>query len=150
MKIAFIFTSNDIYYVALTGTKSQPIFHSKNKIALPANYDIPQTVAWFETQLDIILNTLNPDRVSYKLTISNVSNNYVSNVYYGQAILNLLCYKKGIQIGHISPASIVASKFNLPRGSDLYVYLNNLIGSHPPYWDKTMKDTALIAIIQLI
>ena len=67
-----------------------------------------------------------------------------------QAILNLLCYKKGIQIGHISPASIVVSKFNLPRGSDLYVYLNNSIGSHPPYWDKTMKDTALIAIIQLI
>ncbi|MHC8949183.1 hypothetical protein [Sphingobacterium hungaricum] len=149
MKIAFTFTSNDIYYVALTGTKSQPTFNSKDKIVLPTNYDIPQTVAWFETQLDLILNTLNPDKVSYKLTINNVSNNYVSNVYYGQAILNLLCHKKGVSIGHTSPASIVVGKFNQPKGTDLHKYLTELIGSRPPYWDKTMRDTALIALIQL-
>jgi hypothetical protein len=149
MKIAFTFTSNDIYYVSLTGTRATPNFNSKAKIALPTNYDTPQTVAWFETQLELILNTLKPDKVSYKLTINNVSNNYVSNVYYGQAILNLLCHKKGISIRHTSPASIVVGKFNQPRGTDLHVYLNELIGSHPPFWDKTMKDTALIALIQL-
>jgi hypothetical protein len=149
MKIAFTFTSNDIYYVALTGTKAQPTFNSKDKISLPKNFDIPQTVAWFETQLDLILNTLNPDSVNYKLTINNVSNNYVSNVYYGQAILNLLCYKKGVPIGHISPTSIVASKFNQSKGTNLHTYLEGLIGSHPPYWDKNMKDTTLIAQLQL-
>lgn len=149
MKIAFTFTSKDIYLVGLTGTKTQPVFNMKDKISLPANFDIPQTVAWFETQLDIILNTFDPDNVSYKLTINNVSNNYVSNVYYAQAILNLLCQKKGIAIGHISPSSIVVSKFNQPKGTDLHAYLTGLIGNHPPYWDKTMKDTALIALIQL-
>lgn len=39
MKLAFTFTSNDIYYAALTGTKAQPALNSKNKMALPANYD---------------------------------------------------------------------------------------------------------------
>jgi len=29
MKIAFTFTTNDIYYVALKGTKIHPIFNSK-------------------------------------------------------------------------------------------------------------------------
>jgi hypothetical protein len=150
MKIAFTFTTNEIYYVALTGTKGNPVFNSKDKIALPVNHNVPETVAWFETQLELILNNLNPEIVSYKLSISNVSNNYVSKVYYGQALLNLLCFKKGILINHTSPSSIVVSKFNQPKGTDLYEYLNTLIGSHPPYWDKTMKDTALIALIQLV
>ena len=35
-----------------------PVLHSKGKILLPANYDIPQTVAWFETQLDLLLNNV--------------------------------------------------------------------------------------------
>jgi hypothetical protein len=35
-----------------------------------------------ETQLELILNNLQPDKVSYKLTINNVTNNYVSYVYY--------------------------------------------------------------------
>lgn len=135
--------------MVLTGTKETPVFNSKDKIALPANFDIPQTVAWFNTQLDLILNNVNPDKVSYKLTINNVSNSYVSNVYYGQAILNLLCHQKGIQIGHASPSSIVTIKFNQPKGSDLHAYLTDQIGSHPPYWDKAMKDTALIALLQL-
>lgn len=129
--------------------KNIPVFNSKDKIALPTNFDIPQTVDWFNTQLNLILNNLNPDKVSYKLTINNVSNNYVSNVYYGQAILNLLCYQKGIQIGHTSPSSIVASKFNQPKGFDLHAYLTGQIGNHPPYWDKAMKDTALITLLQL-
>ena len=48
-----------------------------------------------------------------QVAINNVSNNYVSNVYYGQAILNLLCHKKGISIGHTSPASIVVGKLKM-------------------------------------
>ncbi|MDR2918775.1 MAG: hypothetical protein LBV72_05370 [Tannerella sp.] len=149
MKIAFTFTSNDFYYVALTGTKKNPVFNSKDKIKLPANYSVPQTVAWFETQLDMILNLLSPNGVSYKLTINNVTNNYVSNVYYGQAILNLLCSRKGIVITHMSPSSLVPSKFEQPKGCDLHKYLDGVIGVHPPYWDKTMRDTALISLTQL-
>lgn len=147
--LSFTFTSNAFYYSVLTGTKPTPIFHSKNKIALPANYDIPQTVAWFEAQLELLLNNIQPNVVSYKLTINNVTHNYVSSVYYGQAILNLWCHKKGIAITHVSPSAIVASKFNQPKNTNLHTYLDNLVGAHPPYWDKTMRDTTLIAQIQL-
>jgi len=149
MTLAFTFTSNCFYYVCLEGSITSPSFRKKEKILLPENYSIPETVAWFETQLELILSNLDPDNVSYKLTINHVTNNYVSCVYYGQSILNLLCHKKGIQISHTSPSAIVASKFNQPKGSDLHAYLDALIGSHPPHWDKVMKDTALIALIQL-
>lgn len=144
--LAFTFSSNGLYYVILTGTKAQPIFHSKGKIILPANHTVPQTVAWFENQLELLLNTNQPDVVSYKLTINNVTNNMVQNCYYGQSILNLLCHKKVIDISHTSPSAIVASKFGLPKNSDLHLYIDQVIGAHPPYWDARMRDTALIAL----
>ena len=136
--------------MSIRGSRAAPAFNSKEKIVLPGNYSIPETVAWFETQLELILDNLQPDSVSYKLTINNVTNNFVSGVYYGQAVLNLLCHKKGIPIEHTSPSAIVPSKLNQPKGTDLHAYLDTTIGSHPPYWDKVMKDTALIALLQLI
>ena len=147
--IAFTFSTNDLEYVALTGTKANPVLHSKGKILLPANHDVPQTVAWFETQLEFLLTNIKPDKVSYRLSIMKVNNNYVSNVFYGQAILNLLCYKKSIQISHTSPASITGSKFNQPKTTNLTAYIESLLGKHPAPWDKGIKDTALIALINL-
>lgn len=147
--IAFTFSTTDFEYVVLTGTKTKPTLHAKGKILLPANHDIPQTVAWFETQLDLLLNSYNLDKVSYRLTIMKVTNNYVSNVFYGQAILNLLCAKKSILITHTSPASITASKFNQPKGTNLTIYVESLLGKQSSPWDKGIKDTALIALINL-
>jgi Holliday junction resolvasome RuvABC endonuclease subunit len=147
--ISFTFSTNDFEYVTLTGTKANPTLHCKGKILLPANHDIPQTVAWFETQLELLLNNIQPDNVSYRLTVMKVTNSYVSNVYYGQGILNLLCYKKNIQICHTSPSSITANKFNQPKGTNLSTYIEGLLGKQPAPWDKGIKDTALIALINL-
>ncbi len=147
--IAFTFSSNGLYYVALTGTKAAPVFHSKGKINLPANHTVPETVAWFENQLELLLNALQPDSVSYKLTINNVTNNMVQNCYYGQSILNLICHKKLINVTHTSPSAIVVSKFGLPKNSDLHAYVDQVLGVHPPHWDAKMRDTALIALILL-
>jgi len=149
MTIAFTFSTNDFEYVVLTGTKANPALHSKGKILLPANHDIPQTVAWFETELELLLNSIQPDKVSYRLTVMKVTNNYVSNVFYGQAILNLQCHKKGIQISHTSPSSITASKFNQPKGTNLSAYIEGLLGKQSAPWDKGIKDTALISLINL-
>lgn len=147
--IAFTFSTNDFEYVVLTGNKINPGLHSKGKILLPANHDIPQTVAWFETELELLLNNIQPDKVSYRLTIMKVTNSYVSNVFYGQAILNLLCHKKSIQISNTSPASITVSKFNQPKGTNLITYIESILGKQPAPWDKGIKTTALIALIDL-
>lgn len=147
--IAFTFTTNDFEFVALTGAKANPVLHSKGKITLPANHNIPQTVGWFEKELDLLLNNVHPDKVSYRLTINNVKNSYVTNVYYGQAILNLLCNKKNMQINHTSPTSITESKFGQPKGTNLTNFIGSLLGPQPAPWDKGIKDTALIALLNL-
>jgi hypothetical protein len=147
--IAFIFTTSDIDYSVLTGTKKNPILQTKGKLVLPANHNVSQTVEWFETELNLLLNSIKPQRVSYKLTITNVTNNYVSNVYYGQAILNLICVKKNIAINHISPSSIKPGKLNLPKETNLYAHVENCFGKQSSPWDKGMKETTIIALLNL-
>lgn len=147
--IGFNFTSSDIYYVVVDGTLNAPNFVLKNKISLPANHSIPETVDWFENELTAILNNVNPDKIVYRLTINNVTNNYVSSVYYAQAILNLLCHKQQIDISHCSPASVKPRKFNQPAGTNLENYVDGILGTHPPHWNKNMRNSALIAILQL-
>lgn len=147
--LAFTFSTNDLEYVVLEWTKENPILHSKKRISLPANYDTPQTTSWFETQLELLLNNIQPERVTYRLSIMKVTNAYVSNVYYWQGILNLLCHKRNIPITHTSPSSIKASKFGQPKETNLTRYIENLLGKQTAPWDKWIKDTALIALINL-
>ena len=147
MILSFTFTTNNFEYIALKGSKQTPILHSKEQISLPTNYSVAETVAWFENELDLILNSIKPSKVCYRLTINNVKNNYVTNVFYGQAILNLLCHKKDIIIMHTSPTSITPSKFNQPKGTNLSDYIENLLGNQPAPWNKGIKDTALIALL---
>jgi len=149
MKIAFTFTSSSISYVVLNGTKTSPVFICNGKLNLPTNLSVSQLVVWFEEELNNVLDNEIVDEAMFKLTVNNVSNAYVSNVFYGQAILNLLCEKRKIPITYVAPSSVVVGKFDQPKGTDLHLYLTELIGSHPPFWDKTMRDTALIALLYL-
>lgn len=144
--IGFNFSVGGLYYVVMDGTKESPAFIKKEKIPLPPNLSTPELVEWYQTQIELILNSEKGVKIIYKLSISNVTNDMVQKVYYGQAILNLACKKKNIPIAHVSPSSIVPSKFGLPKKADLYAFLDSKIGTHPPYWDKMMKDTALIAL----
>jgi len=144
--IAFTFSTTGIFFCVLHGTKTEPVLKTKNKLNIPANYSTADIVEWFETELSLILNREKPSTVTYKLTISNVNHNFVNKVFYGQAILNLLCAKSNIKIDHTSPSSIVTSKFNLPKGADLYKYIDELLESPGNPWDAKMKDTALMAL----
>lgn len=147
--LSFTFSSTGLYYVALTGTKQDPALVTKGKIALPANHTPAQLTGWYENQLKMLLNGHHPDKVSYKLSVSRVTNKMVHLTYYGQAVLNLLCHKDNIAINHTSSSAIVPSKFGQSKETNLQTYINERIGSHPPHWDATMKDTALMALIIL-
>lgn len=147
--IGFNFTTSAIYFVAVEGTLNNPNLLLKNKILLPENHSVSELTEWFKSEISAILNNVNPDKVSYRLTINNVSNKYVFHVYYGQAILNLICNNKKIDIIHTSPASITVGKFNQPKDTNLQDYVDNVLGTHPPYWNKDMRNSALISILQL-
>ncbi|MCC8410487.1 hypothetical protein LJ707_16210 [Mucilaginibacter sp. UR6-1] len=147
ISLAFTFSTTGLYVCALHGNKDSISILYKNKIALPKGYTVNELTQWFETELDLLLNKINPDYVNYRLTINNVTNDFVSKVYYGQGILNLLCFKKSIVINHKSPTAIVASRFGLTKGTDLHEFISALLSNPTTPWDSKMRDTALMALI---
>lgn len=147
--LGFTFSTTGIYLCSISGTKTEPILDRKLKLNLPKNLQVEQLVEWFETELSLILNKDKPSYVTYRLSFSNVNHNYITHVFYGQAVLNLLCSKQNINISHTSPSSIVPSKFDLPKGADLRQYIDVLLGSPANPWDIKMRDNALMTLIYL-
>ena len=147
--IGFTFSTTAIYVCSLSGTKTQPILERKIKLSLPQNYNAEKLTEWFETELSLILNKENPSHVTYRLTFSNISHNYITHVFFAQAILNLLCSKRNVKIEHTSPSSIVPSKFNLPKGTGLRKHIDSLLGNPSNPWDVKMRDNALMTLIYL-
>ena len=150
MKVmTFTFSTNGLYICSLTGSRKNPVMVYKDRLSLPTTYSIPQMVEWFEKELSLILEREAPQLISYKLTITHVTNAFVSKVYYGQAILNLLAVKKSIPIQHTSPSSITPSKFNLPKGANLRTHADDVFKNPSSPWDDKMRDTSLISLILL-
>ncbi len=146
--IGITFSTNYFLVCVLEGSKAGATIKYKEKLTLPS-VNTAEMTEWFETELNLILNRENPDSATYRLAISNVKNATVTKVYYGQAIYNLLCFKKNINIDHTSPASIVPSKFGLKKGANLYDFIDNALGSQSSPWDIKMKDTALMTFMLL-
>ena len=149
MVLSINFTTNKFYYVALSGEKSTPKLENKGEISLPVNHSIPQIVDWFEKELELLLDRIKPDKVCYKLVISkNIKNDYITKVYYGQAMLNLLCYKRNISITYITKW-VEPSKLGLPKEANLIAHIDELLGKPSAPWNEDIKKVALMALINL-
>lgn len=146
---AFTFSKSGLYTCVLEKQNDQLSIKFKEKITLPQNHSTPEITEWFDTELNLIIKREKPDFVTYKLTINNITNDFVSKVFYGQAVLNLICAKSNIKIEHTSPSSIVNSKFKLPKGANLHEYIDNILDHPTSPWDSKMRDTALMALKDL-
>jgi hypothetical protein len=145
----FVFSTKDIRYVSLGGSFAAPLFQHKDKLVLPSALTVPKAVSWFEQQLEAILNRIPPDRLGYRIAISNVTHKMIQTTFFAQAILNLLADRRNIEIASFAATSIVPSKFGQPHNVELDSYVDELLGSHPPYWDKSTKQAALISLLLL-
>lgn len=149
MVLSINFTTNKFYYVALSGEKSTPKLENKGEMSLPPNYSISQIVDWFEKELELLLDRIKPDKVCYKLVISkSIKNDYITKVYYGQAILNLLCYKEKISITYRTKW-VEPSNLGLPKEANLIAYIDELLGTQSAPWNEDIKKVALMALINL-
>lgn len=148
--VGFNFTKNDFRFCFLDGSTNPPVIVAKNKIVHPNNMDTSELMEWFETQLSLIIDKYHPDQISYKISLNLTSLDQIRKSCYPQAILNLLAKKKNIPINHFSSQGINATKFGQGKKTDVYEYMETLIGTHPPYWDKPTKDAVLVAWFNLL
>lgn len=151
MKIlGFNFTKNDFRYSLLDGVTTPPTIVDKNKIIYPKNMNTSELMEWFETQLSLIIDKHNPDQISHKISLNLSTLDQIKNSCYPQAILNLIAKRKNISINSFSSQAINATKFGQTNKTDVYAYIDPIIGTHPPYWDKATKEAVLVAWFNLL
>lgn len=151
--IGFNFTKNDFRYSVLEGDIKKPEFVSREKIFYPKSMETPELMDKLETQLNEIIVKNNPDKVGYRIDLPVFRGFDVPQIigtYYAQAILNLSCYKKGIVVTHFHYKAIInGKKLGLTKDANLSKYVDDKLGLHKPYWDKSTKCAVLIAWLLL-
>jgi hypothetical protein len=148
--IGFNFTKNDFRFCVLNGAHTPPTIIEKNKIVYPNNMEVADLMEWFETQLSLIIDKHQPNQVSHKISLNITTLDQIRNSCYPQAILNLLAKKKNLSIRNYSSAAINATKFGQSKDVDVYSYIDPIIGTHPPYWDRPTKEAVLVAWFNLL
>lgn len=145
----FNFTKNNFRYAILEIEDGMPKIVEKDKVIYP-DMDTASLMEWLETQLSLIIDKHQPVNVAYRisLTINTIAQMKIS--CYAQAILNLVAKKKSIEITSFSSQAINATKFGQPRKTDVYEYMDGIIGEHKPYWNKETKDAVLVAWFNLL
>lgn len=146
--IGFHILSGKIYYAVLDGTKQNPSLIEKNKKITLSTNSIPESMDWFETTFENIINRINPDEISYRQSL-NLKKNQQYNISFPYGILNLLSFKKSIPINSWVPQNFVASKLGMTKGTDLISACDHTFGQNPPYWDVNMKNAILAAWMSL-
>lgn len=136
------------YYAILEGTKVSPTLIHKERLVTVDTNNTPNLLNWYETEFHRIITTYNPDKISYRLTL-NPSKVQILSSIFPLGIINLLSYKSNIPITGYTPQSFVASKLNLPKGTDLMNHCDNIFGQNPPYWDVNMKNAILASWFEL-
>lgn len=148
--IGFNFTKNDFRFCVLDGQTTPPTIIEKNKFVYPNNMDTADLMEWFVSQLSLIIDKHKPDKISHKISIAITTLDQIKRSCYPQAILNLLCKQKGTLINCYSSQAINATKFGQPKKTDVFAYIDPIIGTHPPYWDKATKEAVLVAWFNLL
>ena len=144
------FTKNDLRFCVLDGQNNPPTIIEKNKIVYPINIETAELMEWFETQLCLIIDKHTPNQISHKISTNLTTLDQIKSSCYPQAILNLIAKKKNININSFSSQGINATKFGQSKKTDVFAYIDPIIGNHPPYWDKATKEAVLVAWFNLL
>lgn len=143
--LGFNFTKNDFRYCVLDDSSNPPTLIEKDKIVLPVDMGVDELMEWFETQLSLLIDKHKPIKISHKISLTISTLDQVKQSCYPQAILNLIAKKSNIEINSYSSQAINATKFGQPKKTDVFKYIDPIIGIHKPYWDKATKEAVLVA-----
>ena len=135
---------NSFRYTVLNGSRKSPKLKGKEKVTINAAISISQLMDWYETTFKMLIDKHNPETVGLKLSLEG-KRKQIAYWYYPYGILHLICHRKGLNVEEFTTQNFTPSKFGLPKGTDLYEYIDDNIGEFPPYWDKGQKYSVLAA-----
>lgn len=145
--LGFSFAKQQIRSTVLDGTKSHPIFLSKEKRDYGAGYTPTEISIWLNRNIIETINHIKPNLVCYRLSWSYTKKEQAYSLIFPCAIVELVCSELGIACKGFGHQALTNKSLGFPKGIDLYNHCTTLIGSHPPYWDKHQINSALVAIV---
>ncbi len=140
--------SGQFRYSVLEGTKNTPTLLTKDRMITPSPDLVPEFMDWYETEFKSLLEKYSPDSISFRQTLELKKKQLVTSAY-PIGILYLLAFQKSISVSAYTSRSFVASKLNLPKGTDIFTQCDIVFGKNPPYWDTNQKYSILTAWFDL-
>jgi len=135
---------NSFRYTVLDGDRKTPILIEKNKVVINAAISISELMDWYESTFTNLLERHTPEIIGIKLGLS-AKKAQIAFWYYPYGILHSMAFQKQIPVIEFVPANYTASKLGLAKGTNIYDYVDEVIGNNPPYWDKSQKYSVLAA-----
>ena len=142
--IGFTLETKSLRYTILEGTKAAPVFVEKDRFVINAANSTPALMDWFESSFQNLIDRVKPDIIGCKISL-NAKKNQIPFWYYPYGVLNIIAHKQNIQVTEFTSQNFTASKFGLPKGTNIYSHIDILFGTHPPHWDKNQKYFLLAA-----
>ncbi len=140
--------AGQLRFGVISGTKAAPILNDKGRLITPSESDVPALMDWYDTQLRKLIFDHEPTMISYRLTLDPKKKQLITSIF-PLGVLNLIAHQESLPIVEYTAGSFVASRLGLPKGTDLYTHCENILGSHPPYWDKNQMYAILVAWFEL-
>lgn len=132
----------------LEGTKQQPLLIASRRVVTLSHENAPLLMDWYDSQFRQLMASYSPDKISYRLTLEPKKDQLITSEFpYG--ILNLLAHQAGLPINSYTAQNYTASRLGLPKGADLQVHCDAVLGVHPPYWDTNQRNAILAAWFDL-
>lgn len=135
-------------YAVLEGTKDAPTLIDKDRLITVDPGNVPQLMDWFDTQFRALIDKHSPDRIAYRLTLEPKKEQIFTSEF-PLGILNLQAHQRGLPITDFTPQTFVGTKLGLGKKADLFAHCDDVLGQHPPYWDKNQKCAILVAWFEL-
>lgn len=142
--IGFNLEKGGFRYSVLEGTKAHPKLIEKDRVIVNTLSDTSELMDWYETSFQNILTKFQVSKIGIRLAL-NGKKAEISSWYYPYGILHALAHKNNTAVSEYVSQNFTASKFNLDKGIDIYNHVDNIIGVHRPYWDKSQKYSVLAA-----
>lgn len=135
-------------YTVLEGSKNSPTLVSKDRLVTTDPNNVPELMDWYDTQFRQLINTHQPERLSYRLTLEPKKDQlFCSEFPFG--VLNLIAHRLALPVISYTSKMFAPSRLGLPKVTDLYAHCDTVFGGHPPYWDKNQKNSLLVAWFEL-
>ncbi|MBC8484963.1 MAG: hypothetical protein H8D45_02870 [Bacteroidetes bacterium] len=145
--IGFKLQKNEMFFVIAEKNSKEIKIIDKEKISFPTNLDIPAFTNWIETQFKLIIDKSKPDKIIYKLTTELRKHDQIFHIYFSLGILNLISFKKTIQIKHVAPQSLRPKAFGLANDQSIDDYICKLFKNELTPWNKNIREIVSCVIL---